>query len=358
MSSRPSPAPSSGDRLPPRTRALRTAAIVLLVIALAVAIAALRGAFGGGGSRAGAIVDTMQGGGEALHAGFRRAHARGLCVSGRFIASGDAATLSSAPLFQAGESPLLGRLSIGGGSPVAPEATAGVRSLALAITQPDGQQWRMAMNTPPVLAVATPEAFHAQLQAMAPDPATGKPDPERVAAFQRAYPPNPALKAWQASYRPSDSWASTQYHGINAFVLVDDAGRRQPVRWAMVPEAPFAPLGDGPHTDDALSVEFQQRLAEGPVRWTLRLQLAEPGDAIDDGSRPWPDSRRTVDAGTVEITAATAQDGGACNGLNFDPLVLPEGIEPSADPILHARRAAYAESQRRRARETFQETAP
>src|SRR5690606_31216605 len=78
MSSRPSPAPSSGDRLPPRTRALRTAAIVLLVIALAVAIAALRGAFGGGGSRAGAIVDTMQGGGEALHAGFRRAHARGL----------------------------------------------------------------------------------------------------------------------------------------------------------------------------------------------------------------------------------------------------------------------------------------
>src|SRR5690606_18789859 len=162
MSSRPSPAPSSGDRLPPRTRALRTAAIVLLVIALAVAIAALRGAFGGGGSRAGAIVDTMQGGGEALHAGFRRAHARGLCVSGRFIASGDAATLSSAPLFQAGESPLLGRLSIGGGSPVAPEATAGVRSLALAITQPDGQQWRMAMNTPPVLAVATPEAFHAQ----------------------------------------------------------------------------------------------------------------------------------------------------------------------------------------------------
>ena len=40
-------------------------------------------------------------------------------------------------------------------------------------------------------------------------------------------------------------------------MLVDDAGRRQPVRWAMVPEAPFAPLGEGPHTDDALSVEFQ-----------------------------------------------------------------------------------------------------
>ncbi|PJJ99178.1 catalase [Lysobacteraceae bacterium NML91-0213] len=356
MAPSPDSAPPS-RRPPPRQQALRTALIVLLLVAVAVAIAALRGAFGiGGGSRAGAIVDTMQANG--LHAGFRRAHARGLCVSGRFIASGDAAPLSSAPLFQAGESPILGRLSIGGGSPVAPEAAAGVRSLALAITQPDGQQWRMAMNTPPVLGVGTPEAFHAQLQAMAPDPATGKPDPERVAAFQRAYPPNPALKAWQASYRPSDSWASTQYHSINAFVLVDDQGQRRPVRWAMVPEAPFAPLGEGPHTDDALSMEFQKRLAEGPVRWTLRLQLAEPGDPVDDGSRAWPESRRTVDAGIVELTAATAQDGGACNGLNFDPLVLPEGIEPSADPILHARRAAYAESLRRRARETFQETAP
>src|SRR5690606_39746573 len=105
MSSRPSPAPSSGDRLPPRTRALRTAAIVLLVIALAVAIAALRGAFGGGGSRAGAIVDTMQGGGEALHAGFRRGHARGPCASGRFIAAGAAGTLASAPRSRSREAP-------------------------------------------------------------------------------------------------------------------------------------------------------------------------------------------------------------------------------------------------------------
>src|SRR5690606_32350343 len=185
-----------------------------------------------------------------------------------------------------------------------------------------------------------------------------KPDPARVAEFQRAYPPNPALQAWQAGYRPSDSWASTQYHSINAFMLVDDQGKRQPVRWAMVPEAPFVPLGEGPHTDDALSMEFQQRLAQGPVRWTLRLQLAEPGDPVADGSRAWPETRRTVDAGIVEITAAAAQDGGACNGLNFDPLVLPAGIEPSDDPILHARRAAYAESQRRRARETFLETAP
>lgn len=37
--------------------------------------------------------------------------------------------------------------------------------------------------------------------------------------------------------------------------------------------------------------------------------------------------------------------------MNFDPLVLPTGVAPTADPILRARSAAYAESYRRRAKE-------
>lgn len=362
--------PSAPDSPPPDStgptttlstgaRALRTSLILALIGTVGLAVAGLRGALGKAeDSRPSQIVDTQQGGAEPRHAGFRRAHARGLCVSGRFIGSGKAAGLSAAPLFGPIESPLLGRLSIGGGNPTAPEASAGVRSLALVITQADGQQWRMAMNTPPVLPVGTPQAFHAQLRALAPDPATGRPDPARLAAFFEAHPESAAFRAWQAQYRPSDSWATTRYHSINAFELVAADGRRQPVRWALEPEQAFAPLGEGPHAEDALSQEFAQRLQRGPVRWTLRLQLAEPGDAITDPSQPWPEQRRQIDAGVVELVAAQAQQGGACNGLNFDPLVLPQGIEPSADPILHARRAAYAESLRRRARETLTGAGP
>lgn len=36
--------------------------------------------------------------------------------------------------------------------------------------------------------------------------------------------------------------------------------------------------------------------------------------------------------------------------MNFDPLVLPDGIAATEDPILRARGAAYAESYRRRAK--------
>jgi len=209
-----------------------------------------------------------------------------------------------------------------------------VRSLALVINQADGQQWRMAMNTPPVLPVGTPEAFHnKQIRALAPDPATGKPNPQTLAAFFDAHPESAAFRAWRASYRPSDSWANTQYHSINAFVLVGADGQRQPVRWAMVAEQAFAPLGEGPHAADALSQEFTQCLRAGPVRWTVRLQLAGPGDPTDNAASACLESWRQIDAGRVELSGAEPQQGGACSGLNSDPLVLPRGIEASADPI-------------------------
>jgi len=42
---------------------------------------------------------------------------------------------------------------------------------------------------------------------------------------------------------------------------------------------------------------------------------------------------------------------GNCLDVNFDPLVLPSGIEPSDDPLLSAQSAAYSESFTRRAGE-------
>ncbi len=344
--------------LRPGQRALRLAAIAAALGACALALAWAGGAIGPARLGPDALVDAMQGGAEARFPGFRRAHARGLCVAGAFVSEGALAPYSTAQALAPGRTPLIGRHSIGGGNPAAPEAAAGVRSLALVLTQADGQQWRMAMNTPPVLAVGTPEAFAQQMQALAPDPATGRPDPARVAAFFDAQPHAAAFRAWQATQVPTDSFASTPVHGLHAFVLVDAEGRRQPVRFSLLPEAEARPLGEGPHADDALSAELVARLARGPVRFALQAVFAEPGDPIDDPSQAWPASRRRVTAGIVELVAATPQAGGACDGMNIDPTVLPTGIEPSADPILAARAAAYAESFRRRARETFAGATP
>ncbi|MBW8369094.1 MAG: catalase family peroxidase [Arenimonas sp.] len=342
--------------LTPRAKVLRLGAIAAGLGFAAFALAFTAGWLPSRALSPSVIVNTQESGG--IHAGFRRAHAKGLCVAGTFTSNGGLAGLSSAGVFGVGSVPVIGRLSTAGANPTAPDASSPVRSLALQFALPGGQQWRTAMNTPPVLPVGTPEKFHRQLQALAPDPATGKPDPARIAAFFAAHPESAEFRAWQAGNKPSSSFATTRYHSINAFVLVAPDGQRQAVRWAMVPDAMPEPLGAGPHEPDSLQREFAARVGSAPVRWAMEFTLAGPGDATADATRAWPESRQRIVAGVLEITEASEQETSACNGINFDPLVLPRGIEASDDPILAARSAAYAESLRRRAREHRQEAAP
>jgi catalase len=287
---------------------------------------------------------------------FRRAHAKGICVEGEFIASGLLTPYSIAEFFQTGTQPFVGRFSIAGTNPLAPDLAAPVRSLALSFASKSGQRWRTAMNTPPVLAVRTPEDFYQQLQALAPDPTTGKPDSKKIIAFFAAHPESAAFNQWKKSYVPTNSFATERYHSINAFYLVDTQGQRHAVRWALAPQA-IQPIADDMSTNnpDALQLEITERVKSNAVRFDLMVSFADASDDENNATIQWPTDRKTINAGTVVIQSVQAQTGGACDGINFDPLVLPAGIEATDDPILHARGAAYAESYRRRARETLLE---
>jgi catalase len=291
--------------------------------------------------------------GSAPHEGFRRAHAKGICITGEFVSSGLLAQYSKAAIFQEGSTPFYGRFSIGGGNPTAPDLKSPVRSLALAFSQNNGRQWRMAMNTPPVMAVRTPEDFYEQLAAIFPDPETGIRDPQKIVDFFKAHPESAAFVEWKNNYKPTNSFSTEIYNSINAFYLVDAQGAKQAVRWQAVPQAVpnynIAP--DAP--SDALQKDMAELLSKGAVKFDLVFQFAAEEDAVADATQPWPDERRKITAGTIFIQGAQAQKGGICADTNFDPLVLPSGIEPSEDPILRARSAAYAESYRRRARETL-----
>jgi len=93
---RPAPAEAGAAdaALPAASRALRTGVILELLGATTLGVVGLRGGLGRAeNSRPSQIVDTLQGGPQARHAGFRRARARGLCVSGRRIPSGDPGTV-------------------------------------------------------------------------------------------------------------------------------------------------------------------------------------------------------------------------------------------------------------------------
>ena len=134
------------------------------------------------------------------------------------------------------------------------------------------------------------------------------------------------------------------------FVAAD--GKRQPVRWRMLPEAHDAATATPPAGDaDYLAADLTERLARGPQRWQLQVTLANPGDPTNDATKTWPDDRRTIDAGTLVLEHSAPQASGPCRDINYDPLVLPAGIEASDDPLLPARSAAYADSYLRRTSE-------
>jgi catalase len=291
------------------------------------------------------------------HPGFRRNHAKGVCVTGWFESNGTAESLSAAAVFKPGRVPVVGRFALAGGVPFQADAPATVRSMALRFLPANGAEWRTGMNNIPVFPVNSAQGFYEQLLAAAPDPKTGKPDPARMSAFMAAHPE--AVRAIEIirGSPASSGFANATYNSLNAFRLIDAKGASVPVRWATIPVQSSAPetgvaaaASDRNDLFDALIADIKQR----PLQWRLVFTLGQPGDPTADATLPWPADRPHIDAGTVTIDHVESEDGGQCTAINYDPLVLPPGIEPSDDPLLSARSAAYARSFTLRAEEAHE----
>jgi catalase len=145
------------------------------------------------------------------------------------------------------------------------------------------------------------------------------------------------------------SYFSLRYYGVHAFRWVAADGSSRHVRWEWVPLDGDRRLGlreARSRGRDFLQHDVRQRLTRGSTRFTLELQLAEPGDPVDDPSQRWPPQRERIDAGTLEIAEVDADTDE--NSLVFDPGRVTEGIELSNDPVLQFRPQAYSESVSRR----------
>ena len=281
------------------------------------------------------------------HPGFRRNHAKGLCVTGWFESNGNAATLSKAAVFAPGRVPLIGRFALAGGMPFQADAPVTVRSMALRFLPPGGREWRTGMNNIPVFAVNSAQGFYEQLLASKPDPASGKPSPAAMQEFLARHPETVRALTLIRARTISSSFADSTYNSLDAFRFVNASGISVPVRWATVPVQEVLPESGAQRTNADKNYLFDEliaRIQRQPQQWRLVLTIGQPGDPTDDATLPWPEDRRHVDAGLVSIDRVASEDQGSCTDVNYDPLVLPPGIEPSDDPLLSARSAAYARS--------------
>lgn len=327
---------------------IRLAGIGAVVLAVAAAFAGTAGWLSPGRLDPARMIDRFEAV-NGTHPGFRRNHAKGVCLTGWFDSKGAGARLSTAAVFAPGRVPVIGRFALAGGLPMMADGPNAVRSLALEFQLPGGQQWRTGMNNIPVFPLKDPRAFYEQLGATAPDPKTGKPDPAAVQAFFAAHPESARALALIKAQPFSSGFANATYNSLNAFVFSDGAGTGRPVRWSMVPLDAFAPEpADTPTDRNYLFDALAARVKSAPVQWRLVLTVGRPDDPTNDATVPWPADREQVDAGTLTVMALQGEDAGACRDVNFDPLVLPSGIAASDDPLLSARSAAYSQSFTRR----------
>jgi catalase len=245
---------------------------------------------------------------------------------------------------------VIGRFSLSGGLPDQPDKPDTVRGLGLLFDGPEGEQWRTAMINIPVFPDSTPQGFYDRMLASKPLPGTGKPDAAKMAAFLHNHPETVAAMKIIKQAPPAAGFIDSVFHGLNAFRFTNHAGATVPVRWSAVPQETSG-AAPSAHGKDYLFDDVIRALAQRPVSWRLVLTIGDPSDPTNDATKPWPQSRPTLDAGTITITAVQTEAPGNARDINFDPTVLPDGITASDDPLLAARSAVYARSFTRRAEE-------
>lgn len=283
------------------------------------------------------------------HTGFRAAHAKGVCASGTFTPTTEASSLTTAP-HMGSPVPVTVRFSIGSGDPNVHDGARGARGMAVKFHLPGGGNTDIVAVSLPAFFVRTPEDFLEFVRARTADPATGVPDTAKVGAFFAAHPEAALAAGASAAALPPLSYATITYQALHAFRWVDPGGTARYVRYRFEPTAGHASLTDPEAQSmprDYLRLELGDRLAEGPVLFTLYLQIAEDGDNADDPTKPWPESRQVVRAGQVELTGLVTTPEG-CEAQIFDPTNVTAGIECSNDQILRARAGAYSVSYERR----------
>jgi len=290
-------------------------------------------------------------GAYGVHPGERRNHTKGTCALGAFVGMSGAGKYSRSALFSGTPVPVVARFSLAGGDPEASDAERSPRGMALEFRLPNGSLQHMTMINTPMFFAAMPRTFLDKMRALKADPATGKPNPEALEAFAASHPDNRRQALFLADHNPPASYANSAYYGIHTFKFVDRADKVTLVRWRFVPEDGEKPLTDSALKSmprDFLERALIDRTQRGPVRWGMLLTIGEPGDPENDPTLAWPQNRKELKVGTLTISSALAQKGAGCENINYDPLVMSDGIAPTEDPVLLFRSPSYVRSYTKR----------
>jgi catalase len=295
-----------------------------------------------------AAFDKADGG---VHPGFRPAHAKGILLTGAFTPSPEAASLTRAPHFQRGATPVTVRFSNFAGIPTVADNDpqgAGPRGFAVRFRLAEHVHTDVVAHSVDNFPARTAEGLLAFLSALiATDPAGLHPN-----AIEQFLGSHPAALAFVQTPKPiPTSFSRESFFAVSAFRFTNAAGVSRYGRYRMLPVAgndyldEAAAAGQG---HDFLFDEIKQRIAKQPVRFRMMVQLAEDGDTVDDATIRWPESRPQLALGEISLTEITPDNALAQQHIIFDPIPRVDGIEASGDPLFEPRANIYLTTGRRR----------
>jgi len=292
------------------------------------------------------VLDELSGG---VHPGFRPAHAKGLMCTGTFAPSPEAAGLTRAPHANRPSTPVTVRYSNSTGIPTIPDndtAQSGPRGIAVRFHLADHVHTDIVAHSTNGFPVRTGEEFLEFLRAAA---AAGAGKPEAMGEFLAAHP---NARRFVESPKPiPTSFAREMFFAVTSFKFTNAEGVGQDGRFRIRPEEGAEYLSSeqaAAKSADFLFEEIGPRLARGPVRLGVFVQLAGEGDDVTDSSIAWPESRPEIRFGTISLTARVNEMEPESRKIIFDPIPRVDGIDTSVDPLSEVRSEIYLLSGRRR----------
>jgi catalase len=286
---------------------------------------------------------------SGVHPGFRPAHAKGLMCSGMFTPSSEAAKLTRAPHASKPSTPVTVRYSNSTGLPTIPDndpARSGPRGIGIRFHLGEHEHTDLIAQSTDAFPARTGEEFLEFLRAAA---AVGAGKPEVMGGFLASHP---SAKRFVEAPKPiPTSFAREAFFALTAFKFTNASGASRHGRFRIQPQGGTEYLSDkeaASKSENFLFDEIGPRLAKGPVKLDVVVQMAEKGDDVADASVSWPANRAEVPFGTITLTARVDDQVPDRRKVIFDPLPRVDGIDSSGDPLTAVRADLYLLSGRRR----------
>jgi catalase len=125
----------------------------------------------------------------------------------------------------------------------------------------------MVMINVPAFTASTLDSFMKLLASRVPDPTTGQPDAQRMAAADRENPEWAVQPNWLRANSPPPSYAAAPFFSVNSFVFQNAAGEKRHVRWTFEPvagRAVLTPEERAARGADFLQDELRARVTQAP----------------------------------------------------------------------------------------------